>query len=118
MARWFRFLIAILIGLGLGLAYGWFIQPVQSVDISPETLRVDYKTDYVLMIAEAFEVEKDAVLAARRLAILGETPPLALIEQAVEFARKAGYSEPDISRMEALHSGLQAFSPDEEAPAP
>lgn len=110
MARWFRFLIAILIGAGLGLAYGWFVQPVRPVDITPDTLRIDYKTDYVLMIAEAYEIDKDSALAARRLAILGEAPPQALVDQAIEFARKVGYSEPDISRMQALQASLQALS--------
>lgn len=110
MARWFRFIIAILVGAGLGLAYGWFIQPVRPNDITPDTLRIDYKTDYVLMIAEAHEVDKDTALAARRLAILGEAPPQVLVEQAIDFARKVGYSEPDISRMQALQASLQALS--------
>lgn len=118
MARWFRFLIAILIGAGLGLAYGWFIQPVRPVDITPDTLRVDYKTDFVLMIAEAYEVDKDAALAARRLEILGEHPPQVVVDQALEFARKVGYSEPDISRMQALQASLPALSLSDKTPPP
>ncbi|MCC7130721.1 MAG: hypothetical protein B6D39_08860 [Anaerolineae bacterium UTCFX2] len=118
MGRWFRFLIAILVGAGAGLAYGWFMQPVKSVDITPATLRMDYKTDYVLMVAEAYEIDKDAALAERRLAVLGETPPQVLVAQAIEFARKVGYSEPDISRMQALQTSLEASSLGGGAPAP
>jgi hypothetical protein len=118
MARWFRFLIAILIGLGLGLAYGWFISPIRFADNTPDTLRVDYKTDYVLMVAEAYQNEQDPGLAARRLAALGEKPPLILIDEALEFAQKAGYSEPDIARMQALISALQSPLPAQETRIP
>jgi hypothetical protein len=118
MARWFRFLIAILIGVGLGLAYGWFIAPVRSVDNTPDKLRIDYKTDFVLMVAEAYQNEEDPGLAARRLATLGEKSPVILVEEALQFAQKAGYSEPDISRMQALLSALQTALSGQEKAAP
>jgi len=107
MARWFRFFIAIIFGLGLGLVYGWIINPVLSVDISPDTLRIDYKTDYVLMVAEAFQEEQDLPMAVRRLAVLGNIAPVQSVDQAIEFAQKSGYIEPDIGRMQALLSALQ-----------
>jgi len=118
MGRWLRFLIAILVGAGVGLAYGWFMQPARSADITPSTLRVDFKTDYILMVAEAYETDRTAALAAQRLAVLGETPPQALVAQAIEFAQKVGYSEPDINRMQALQTGLEALALGGKAPAP
>ena len=36
--------------------YGWVVNPVEYIDIAPESPRVDYKTDYVLMTAEAYNV--------------------------------------------------------------
>jgi len=117
MARWFRFFIAIGFGLGLGLAYGWIINPVQSVDITPDTLRIDYKTDYVLMVAEAFQEEQDLPVAIRRLAVLGDSTPAEFVYQAIEFAQKSGYIEPDIARMQALLSALQNL-PSEQGSAP
>jgi hypothetical protein len=51
MSRWTRFLIAIAVGLALGLLYGWVLSPVKYVDTTPNTLRADYQTDYVLMVA-------------------------------------------------------------------
>ncbi len=115
MARWFRFFIAILFGLGIGLAYGWIVNPVRSVDISPDTLRIDYKTDYVLMVAEAFQEEQDVPTAIRRLAVLGNISPVQLVDQAIEFAQKSGYIEPDIARMQALLSALQNLSSEQGA---
>jgi hypothetical protein len=118
MTRWIRFLFAIMIGVGLGLAYGWFARPAHSVDTSPDTLRIDYKTDFVLMVAEAYQYEQDSELALRRLAVLGDTPPLEMIGQSIQFAQKAGYTEPDIARMRALLSALQTQVPSQGSGVP
>ena len=61
-SRWILFIIAILAGAGLGLLYGWVINPVDYVDTAPDTLRIDYKTDFVLMVAEAYQGESDPVV--------------------------------------------------------
>ena len=109
MARWIGFLIAILVGVALGLAYGWIVSPVRYVDTSPDTLRIDYKTDYILMVAEAYQNEGDLGLAVRRLALLGNTPPSEMVGQAAQFAQKYGYAEADIARIQALWNELQAL---------
>jgi hypothetical protein len=106
MKRWFRFFLAILVGAGLGLFYAWVINPVEYVNTSPNTLRVDYKTDYVLMVAEAFHEDGDLNLAVQRLASLGETPPQELVSQAVTFAQKVGYTDTDVALLQALLKAL------------
>ena len=118
MARWLRFLIAILVGLAVGLAYGWLVSPVRYIDTSPNTLRIDYKTDYVLMVSETYQSEKDLEQAVRRLGLLGTTSPAELVAQTIQFAQKAGYSEADIARMQALLSALQTLLPVQETPSP
>ena len=60
--RWLFIFIALLIGIGAGLAYGWVIDPVEFFDLTPDTLTADYKTDYVLMTAEAYRLEQDPEL--------------------------------------------------------
>ena len=117
MSRWLRFFIAILVGAALGLLYGWIVSPVQYVDTSPDTLRIDYKTDYVLMTAEAFENEKDLDLALRRLALIGNTPPVETVYQAIQFAQKHDYNETDLKRMQALLNELQGLT-SQGSPAP
>jgi len=107
MARWIRFLIAILIGGGLGLAYGWLVSPVKYVDTSPDSLRVDYKTDYVLMAAEAYGAEGDLDLAVRRLALLGDQPVMDLVAQCIRFGNEQGYSNDDLARMQRLLEALR-----------
>ena len=63
MSRWFVTLIALALGITLGLVYGWVINPVQYTDVTPDALRIDYRTDYVLMVAEAYRAEQDPALA-------------------------------------------------------
>ncbi|MFC1879517.1 hypothetical protein ACFLZW_06345 [Chloroflexota bacterium] len=117
-SRWILFLIAILIGAGLGLLYGWVVNPVDYVDTTPDTLRVDYKTDYVLMVAEAYQGDVNPELATRRLAILGDARPSDIVYQSMLFAEKAGYTDIDMARLQDLLSALQAYDLIWETPAP
>jgi hypothetical protein len=112
MSRRVWFIVAVLAGVTLGLVYGWVINPVQYVETSPDTLRADYKTDYVLMVAEAYHTESDLSLAVRRLAILGNTPQLEMVQQAIVFADQSGYSPQDIDLMLNLSQGLKTWSPE------
>ena len=48
MSRWTLFLLVIILGLALGLVYGWVINPVSFQDTTLNNLRIDYKTDYTL----------------------------------------------------------------------
>ena len=118
MSRWFFFLVAISIGVGLGLLIGWFFFPVQYVDTSPDTLRVDYKSDYVLMVAEAYSVESDLQAALRRLALLGSQPPAEIVREAILFAERQGYPDFDVALMQSLASALQGGNPLLETPSP
>ena len=118
MTRWIRFFIAILVGLGLGLLYGWVIRPVDYVDTSPDTLRIDYKTDYILMVAESYRGDDDLQLVVHRLAILGEAAPVEMVYEAMLFAEKAGYADVDLEAMQTLMGALQAYNLTQETPAP
>lgn len=111
MSRRLWFILAILAGLGLGLLYGWVINPVKYVNTSPDSLHPDYKTDYILMTAEAFRTEGDPALAARRLAFLGATPPVEMVQQAVVYAGQAKYATADIELLIRLAQALQSWTP-------
>lgn len=106
MSRWIRFLIVLGIGFGIGLAYGWLIDPVEYVDTLPESMRDDYKTDYVLMVAEAYHAERDSSLARERLSFLGNASPLSMIEQAMFFAVQSGYEPADLGLLRDLSDAL------------
>src|SRR3989304_3891981 len=54
-----RLVIGLVLGVATGLIYGWIISPVEYINTAPDSLRADYRTDYVLMVAQAYAVEDD-----------------------------------------------------------
>lgn len=111
MPRWFPILIAAILGLALGLVYGWVIDPVQFTDITPDALRIDYRTDYALMVAEAYRAEQNPALAARRLAVLGSKPPAVIVGDAYNFAQQSAYRADDLTLIQDLVVALQTWQP-------
>ena len=109
-SRWVFITLALLAGLGLGLAYGWVIDPVDFFDLTPDTLRADYKADYILMTAEAYRVEQDPGRAARRLGIFGTQSAATIAASGLAYARANGFSDSDIVLMQELVTAMQAWS--------
>jgi hypothetical protein len=111
MSRWILILLFFILGIALGLVYGWVIAPVQYTDITSDGLRIDYRTDYVLMIAEAYQAEDDPALAARRLAVLGSDPPALIAAEAYTFAQQSAYPADDLALIQELIVALQTWQP-------
>ena len=120
MSRWILFLITIALGFGAGLYYGWRINPVEYGNTTPDSLRLDYKADYVLMIAEAYQAEGDLDLAYNRLSLLGSQPPAEIVFSAIQFAAtiQPPYAEADLALMRRLGEDLQSGFPTPEAQSP
>jgi hypothetical protein len=118
MSRWIRFLIAIAIGAAAGMYYGWVLNPVEYVDTAPDSLRIDYKTDYILMVAEAYHVDPDLSLAVRRLALLGDRPPMDIVIGALISAVEYDYAEADLTLMQSFADDLNNWNPSLEIPNP
>jgi len=106
-SRWLRFILVILIGVAAGLYYGWVVDPVQYLDTDLSDLSPDYKTDYVLMTAEAYSAERDFDLAAQRLAALNGASPQAIIQEAILFAENPGYTDTDRALLRDLNRAFQ-----------
>lgn len=106
MLRWLRFLFVITIGIALGVLYGWFINPVDFVDTTPNTLRADYQADYVLMVAEIYSADRDAEAAVIRLTFLGDPSPVDSVENAMIFAVDAGYAAEDLRVLRDLSDAM------------
>lgn len=102
-----RFLLALGLGAIAGLAYGWLIQPVEFVDTTPDSLRADYRADYVLMVAEAYSDDQDLEAAKRHLAALGPQPPVEITAEALDYAQGQNFAGPDVERLESLLDELQ-----------
>ena len=118
MSRWIRFIIIIAVGIGLGVIYGWLIDPVDYVDTTPNTLRPDYKADYVLMVAEIFNLDRDAEMAVIRLTYLGDPSPLDSVDNALIFAVEAGYGAEDLRLLRDLADALSPLAQPQEGEVP
>jgi hypothetical protein len=116
MTRWLPRLGFGILGIALGLGYGWKIDPVKFVDTTPASLRADFRADFVLMAAEVFAANHDSEAARRQLAMLGGDSPAATAAEAIQTAEEVGYSHEDLSLMQDLARAMRAFSA--EAPPP
>ncbi|KXK15379.1 MAG: hypothetical protein UZ14_CFX002000399 [Chloroflexi bacterium OLB14] len=108
-----KVIIAIAIGAGIGLIYGWVIDPIEYVDVTPNILRQDYQIDYVLMTAEAYHYDFDAQIAAKRLAILGSESPAEIVAKALQYANNNNFSELEIQSLQTLLTAMQTYQPQE-----
>ena len=111
MPRWVLSLIAGLLGIAVGVLYGWVVNPVEFVDTTPASLGEGFRTDYVLMVAESYHVDQDPALASRRLAIFGSESPAAISLAALKTGERAGYSPDDVALLQELTRALQAYQP-------
>lgn len=106
-----RLLIGVVLGVATGLIYGWIISPVEFINTAPDSLRSDYRTDYVLMVAQAYTVEADLDSSQKRLAALGPEPPGDTVIQAIQYAVEHNFSQTDIEALRQLALGLRSLPP-------
>ena len=107
--RFIFFFHAILIGVGAGLAFGWIMMPPAAPINAPlGSLRADFKTDLVLMVAEDFQIEPDSMAALTQLDKLDESDPITLLGNSIQYAQTIGYPEEDLSLMRNLLNSIDA----------
>jgi hypothetical protein len=109
MPRWIKTLLFFLLGLAGGLIYGWLVNPVEFVDTTPDFLRQDYRTDYVLMIAESFTASGATENAVHYLTLLSAQPPVFTVAEAIAYAETAEYAPEDLALMKSLLMVMQSF---------
>ncbi len=113
-----RFLAGLILGTALGLLYGWVIRPVEYVDTTPDSLRADYRADYVLMVAEAYLGDGDLTLAQMRLAALGPQPPADLVIEAIQYGIDHDFPRADLETLNRLATALRTLAPTAEIRSP
>ena len=77
--KWVLPLVALIIGVAIGMVYAWVINPVQWVDGEPQQLRADLQEDYLRMAIDSYSVNRDADLALIRFQALGENGSVTLV---------------------------------------
>jgi hypothetical protein len=72
-------LIALVVGIGLGLMVGWYVWPVTYTESAPTRMRQDWKDEAIWLAAQAFAYDRDLEAAQARLRPLGTDDPGALV---------------------------------------
>lgn len=90
------FILALLLGLGLGLAYSWIISPLRLTDSEPTALRADFKDQFRSVIAASYASTDNLPRAQVRLALLGDIQPIeALNAQAQRNLSSGQFAQAD-----------------------
>jgi hypothetical protein len=96
---------AFVVGVVLGLAYAWGVQPIKWVDATPNLLRADLRVDYLKMAIDSYSVNRDVDLAIRRFEDLGDDAAETL--RAIE----ANPGEVSPGAVDSYTSVVQIFEP-------
>ena len=103
------FFLAILVGVGAGLAFGWMMMPPAAPSDAPiSSLREDFKTDLVLMVAEEFQTALDPMQALNQLDELDDGDPITLLGASIQYAQTIDYPEADLKLMRDLLNNIDA----------
>lgn len=100
-------ILALLLGLGLGLAYSWVISPVTYVDASPALLRSDFKDQYRSIIAASYASIHDLPRARARLELLGDVDPTGELSAQAQRLLASGESAEVVQPLAQLATDLQ-----------
>lgn len=116
--------LALLAGLGLGLAYSWVISPPRVTDAEPRALRADFKDHYRSTIAAGYAATGNLPRAQARLSLLADTDPVAALNAqaqrmlATGGSGATGQSLEQADQLVALASALEEGVTFEFTPTP
>jgi hypothetical protein len=104
-------LIALTIGLGLGVALGWYVWPVTYTEAQPNRMGASWQDEAIWMAAQAFAYDHDLESAQARLLPLGseDLGTLALDRTTRAIAQKIPVTQ--IAYLARLAAALGARSP-------
>jgi hypothetical protein len=100
-----------ILGLAFGLVYSWVVSPVEYVNAAPNSLREDFKRQYLTLVSVAYMTSGDLERAKARLNELGEADIAQVV--AIEAQRALAEGRPS-SEAQALASLAAALG---QAPA-
>jgi hypothetical protein len=99
-------LLALLAGLGLGLAYVWLIAPRQLTEANPAALRADFQDQYRSVIAAAYAATGNLPRARARLALLGDGDSVEALNAQAQRMLASGEQFEHVDQVVALASAL------------
>lgn len=98
------------IGLALGLLITWVIAPVEYTDTSPSSMREEFKDQYRLAIASAYNATGNLERARARLALVGDQDVLLALLSQAERMTATGNSPDSAYEIAGLYNALLAIA--------
>lgn len=108
--RLIGFILAILLGVAGGLMYGWLYYPARISASSPQSLRADYKADFVLMVAELYATDGDLENAVDLLDKIKPADPIGAVQRGLLTAQEMGYADWEMRLIADLEIALQRLA--------
>ncbi|HLO29301.1 MAG TPA: hypothetical protein VK249_09215 [Anaerolineales bacterium] len=99
-------LLALLVGLGLGLVYAWILAPRGILNAQPTTLRADFKDQYRALIAAAYAATGDLPRAQARLSLLGDPDSIEALDAQAQRMQAGGTQFEHADQVVALAHAL------------
>lgn len=97
-------LLALLVGVGAGLVYTWWISPPRIINAQPSALRADFKDQYRSVIAVAYQATGNLPRARARLSLLGDPNPVEALNAQAQRMQASGdpFAHPEVVAALAL----------------
>jgi hypothetical protein len=105
-------LIALTIGLGAGVAIGWYVWPVTYTEAQPNRMGASWKDESIWMAAQAFAYDRDLEAAQARLRPLGAEDLGALVLDRATRAIEQKLPATQIAYLVRLAAALGARAPE------
>jgi len=99
-------LFALLLGVGMGLAYTWVLYPHPNTDAAPSALRGDFRDQYRSLIAASYAATGNLPRARARLVIVGDDSPVEALNAQAQRMRASPQTFERAAQVAALASVL------------
>jgi hypothetical protein len=103
---WLPLVFGLAIGLTSGLFYSWVINPIEYIDTAPASLREDFKSDYLTLVASAYASTGDLARAKARLVILLDPDPATTLSQLAQTRLATGRPQSETQALAQLAAAL------------
>jgi hypothetical protein len=108
-------LLALLMGIGLGLGYAWTLAPRPITDAQPSALHADFRDQYRSVIAAAFAATGNLPRARARLTVLGDADPIDALNAQAQRMHASAQTFERADHVAALASALEEEAGDGKA---
>jgi hypothetical protein len=98
------------VGLAMGLLITWVLAPVQYTDTSPASMREEFKDQYRLAIASAYNATGNLERARARLALVGDQDVLVALLSQAERMIATGNTPDSAYEIAGLYNSLLAIT--------